>query len=114
MSLLSQRIGLRATEAMLSDGKVYAAPALKAMGIVDEICARGEGQAAVEKFIAAHRQQRPARLMLQRARRRMQPLVLEELHRVVDEWTGIAMALGAPQLRVMEMLARMQRSGVAS
>lgn len=113
MSLLSQRIGLRAAENMLSDGKIYSAATLKAMGIVDEVCATGEGRVAVENFIARHRQQRPARLMLQRARRRMAPLDLAELHQVVEEWTEIAMALGAPQLRVMEMLSRMQRGGVS-
>lgn len=114
MSLLSQRIGLRAAESMLSDGKIYTAKTLEAMGIVDEICAKGEGRVAVEKFIARHQQQRTARLMLQRARRRMQPLDLSELHRVVDEWTEAAMTLEAPQLRSMEMLSRMQRGGVAS
>ena len=113
MSLLAQRIGLRAAEAMLSDGKIYTAAALKAMGVIDEVCARGEGRMAAERFIAAHAQQRSPRLMLQRARRRMAPLDIDELHRVVDEWTTLAMALEAPQLRVMEMLSRMQRGSVA-
>ena len=65
----------------------------------------------VEKFIAEHRKHAPARLALQRARVRLAPLNRDELHRVVDEWVEIAMALGEGELRVMDMLIQMQRAG---
>jgi hypothetical protein len=35
----------------------------------------------------------------------------DELHRVVDEWVEIAMALSEGELRVMDMLILMQRAG---
>lgn len=113
MSLLAQRIGARAAERMLSDGKIYTAAVLKDMGVVDEVCARGQGEMAVEKFIGVHARHRPARLMLQRGRHRIAPLDREELRRVVDEWTETALALGKTELRVMEMLIKMQRSRAA-
>ena len=47
--------------------------------------------------------------MLQRSRHRIAPLDLDELHTVVDEWTDTAMQLGPQELRVMEMLVKLQR-----
>lgn len=108
MSLLAQRIGPRAAERMLADGRLYSAQTLKERGIIDVVCSRGEGEAEVEKLIAAHARQRPARLMLQRSRRRLSALDRAELHAIVDEWTETAMGLDAHQLRVMDTLIRMQ------
>jgi len=110
MSLLAQRIGARAAERMMSDGKIYGAAELKEMGIVDEVCPKGQGEAAVEKFIAGHAKHRTARLMLQRSRHRIARLDRMELRTVVDEWVETAMGLGKEDLRVMEMLVQMQRS----
>lgn len=109
MSLLAQRIGARAAERMLGDSRIHTAASLKALGVIDEICPKGQGELAVEKLIASHARQRSARLMLQRSRQRIAPLDRNELHTVVDEWTDTAMALGSQDLRVMETLAKMQR-----
>jgi DSF synthase len=109
MGLLTQRIGARAAERMLGDARIYKAQSLKEMGVIDEVCPRGQGEVAVEKFIASHARQRPARLMLQRSRQRIAPLCRGEMHRVVDEWTETAMGLNSQNIRVMETLARMQR-----
>jgi DSF synthase len=111
MSLLARRVGVWQAERMMRNGKIYTAAELLQMGIVDETCPKGQGALAVEKFIAAHRKHAPARLALQRARARLAPLNRGELHRVVDDWVEIAMALGESELRVMEMLIQMQRAG---
>ena len=113
MSLLAQRIGARAAERMLGDGRIHGAAALKELGVIDEVCPRGQGVATVERLIASHARQRPARLMLQRGRHRLAPLDLQELCTVVDEWTEVAMSLGTQDLRVMEMLVKMQRGRAA-
>ena len=113
MSLLAQRIGARAAERMLSDGRIYTAANLKEMGVIDEVCPKGQGERAVEKLIAEHAKHRQARLMLQRSRHRMAGLDLAELHAVVEEWTDTAMALGSHDLRVMEMLVKLQRGRAA-
>ncbi len=111
MSLLARRVGVWQAERMLRNGKIYPAAELLQMGIVDEICPKGQGVLAVEKFIAEHHKHAPARLALQRARARLAPLSRDELHRVVDDWVEIAMALGESELRVMDMLIQMQRAG---
>jgi len=112
MSLLSRRVGVHEAERMMTNGRIYSAAELKEKGIVDEICAKGEGPAAVEKFIAVHARHRTARVMLQHSRYRLAPLSYDELRTVVDEWVEAAMGLGEADLRVMEMLVRMQQADV--
>lgn len=114
MSLLAQRIGARAAERMLSDGRIHTAAALKEMGVVDEVCARGTGELAVQRLITNHAKQREARLALQRSRNRTQSLDLQELYTVVEEWTQVAMQLSSQNLRVMEALSKMQRGRAAA
>jgi len=112
MSLLARRVGVHEAERMMTNGKIYSAIELKERGIVDEICARGQGAVAVEKFIASHARHHAARLMLQRSRYRVAPLSYEELRTVVDEWVETAMQLGEDDLRVMEMLIKLQKASV--
>lgn len=109
MSLLARRVGVHEAERMMTNGRIYSAAELKDMGVVDEICPNGEGRLAVEKFVATHAKRRVARLMLQRSRHRVAPLDYQELLTVVEEWVETAMALGPDDLRVMEMLIRMQQ-----
>lgn len=114
MSLLSRRVGVHEAERMMSNGRIYSAAELKAKGIVDEICPKGQGVAAVEKFIAAHSRHRPARLLLQRSRHRLAPLNYDELRTVVDEWVEAALNLTELDLRVMDMLIKMQRADITN
>jgi DSF synthase len=113
MSLLAHRIGARQAERMMSNGRIYTARELHAMGVIDEICPKGQGVLAVEKFIAAHQRHQQARLKLQCGRHRLAPLNYEELRTVVEEWVETAMNLGAEDLRVMDMLIQMQRARIA-
>ena len=110
MSLLARRVGVYQAERMMSDGKMYSAEELHALGIVDVVAAKGEGTACVERFVAAHAKQRSARQALLRARTRMSAIRYEELRTVVDEWVDAALCLSADNLRVMDMLIKLQSS----
>jgi DSF synthase len=114
MSLLARRVGVHQAERMMINGKIYSATELKDMGVVDAVCSKGQGIAAVDKFIANHSKQRVARQLLQRSRHRLARLDYEELSMVVDEWADAAMNLAEPQLRVMDMLINLQRASVAA
>jgi DSF synthase len=114
MSLLSRRVGVHEAERMMTSGRVYSAAELKARGVVDEICPRGQGEVTVEKFIAGHARHQTARMMLQHSRYRLAPLNYDELRTVVDEWVEAAMVLGEADLRVMDMLIKMQRADILS
>jgi DSF synthase len=112
MSLLARRVGVHEAERMMTNGKIYSALELKAKGVVDEICPKGQGIIGVEKFITGHARHQTARMMLQHSRYRLAPLDYEELRTVVDEWVESAMALGDADLRVMDMLVKMQRASI--
>lgn len=112
MSLLARRVGVHEAERMMTSGRIYSAAELKAKGVVDELCPKGQGTLAVEKFIADHARHHAARLMLQRGRYRVAPLSYEELRTVVEEWVEVAMDLGEADQRVMDMLIRLQGAGI--
>ena len=108
MSLLLRRVPVCQAQRIMTSGKVYSASELQQMGLIDEVCARGDGVAAVERYIARHVRQRAARLTVRRAMERMSPLNLAELLQVVDDWVDLALALTPSELRVMDMLIHMQ------
>jgi DSF synthase len=110
MSLLARRVGVMQAERMMSNGRIYKAAELKELGVIDEVCARGDGELAVEKFILAHAKRRAAREALQRGRHRLSPLDYPEMLNVVNEWVDAAMQLGDEELGVMDMLILMQRT----
>ena len=110
MTLLARRIGVMQAEKLMSNGKIYKAGELLEMGVIDEVCAKGSGAQTVCKFIAEHSKVGPARHALQKARRRMMPLDLEEMAAVVEDWVDTARQLTPANLRVLDTLVRMQSS----
>ncbi len=113
MSLLGRRIGLAAAERMIRSGRMYSATELLEMGVVDQVCPAARGDIAVREFIEEHAKRRNARLAVQRARARMQPLDYAELAAVVADWVDVALQLGEDELRLLETLIRMQRTDFA-
>jgi len=114
MGLLSTRIGARQAERMMTNKKIYTALELYDMGLVDEICATGEGELAVERFIANHSSRLKARLKVQQSRCRHTALDHAEGVRIVEDWVETAMCLSAEELRTMDMLIMMQQREVAA
>ncbi len=108
MGLLSSRIGARQAERMMTNKKVYSASELYDMGLVDELCAKGEGELAVERFIANHQSRVKARLKVQQSRNRHEALDRAEGTRIVEDWVETAMCLTAEERRSMDMLIMMQ------
>lgn len=110
MPLLARRIGATRAAALMTQGKIYKAAELLDLGVIDQVCAHGDGEQAVRRFIGEHAQARAARHALQRARRRMVPLDLREMAAVVEDWVEVARQLTPNNLRVLETLTRMQAS----
>jgi DSF synthase len=108
MSLLTRRMPVHQAQRLMTSGKVYSAYELHAMGLVDEVCSRGDGVAAVEQHIARHANRRAARLSVRRAVERTCPLDIDELQQVVEDWVELALNLKPDALHVMDMLISMQ------
>ena len=114
MSLLTRRMPVHQAQRLMTSGKVYSAYELHAMGLVDEVCNRGEGVATVERYIARHASRRAARLSVRRAAERTCPLDLQELQQVVEDWVELALRLTPEELRVMDLLIGMQYGSSAT
>lgn len=108
MSLLARRVGPGMAERMMTNGKIYSAAELHEMGIVDVLCARGEGEKEAVRFVGEHARHRRARQAVERCRKRQAPLARQELALVVEEWVDLAVSLDEQALRVMDMLIMMQ------
>ena len=110
MPLLARRIGATRASVLMTQGRIYKAAELLELGVIDQVCARGDGEQAVRRFLVEHARARAARHALQRARRRMVPLDLREMATVVEDWVEVARQLTPNNLRVLETLTRMQGS----
>jgi DSF synthase len=114
MSLLTRRVPVHQAQRLMTSGKVYSAYELHAMGLVDEVCSKGDGIMAVERHIARHARRHGAHLSVRRALERTSPLDLAELQQVVEDWVELALGLSPDALRVMDMLISMQHGRTAT
>lgn len=110
MSLLTHRIGARQAERMMTNKKIYTAAELFDMGVVDQVCPEGQGELAVEKYVALHATRLKARLKVQASRYRHAPLDHDEGVRIVRDWVQTAQSLTPEELRALDMLIMMQRT----
>jgi DSF synthase len=110
MGLLSNYVSPKLAERFMTDSKIYTAQELYSMGIVDVVCKKGEGQRAVEDYIASNSKRLNARLKIQASRHRVSPLDYNEGMRIVNDWVDLAMHLSPDELRTLDMLIMMQVS----
>ncbi|MGH8603176.1 MAG: crotonase/enoyl-CoA hydratase family protein, partial [Gammaproteobacteria bacterium] len=110
MGLLSNKIGAKQAERMMTNKRIYSASELYDMGLIDELCSDGEGELAVERYIDVHSRRQKAFLKVQQSRYRTAPLNYEEGVIVVDDWVETAMNLSADELRTMEILMLLQKN----
>jgi DSF synthase len=113
-SFLSRRIGRIAAERMILSGRIHTAEELHGMGIVDVLAEDGEGEAATRDHIARTSRRFNAHRAVYEARRRVDPVTLEELRNVVDGWAEAALGLRDTDLRMMLRLASAQDRRVAT
>jgi DSF synthase len=107
-SFLSRRMDRARAEAMILSGRIYTAEELHKMGVVDVLAEDGEGERAVQEYIARHNRKFNAHQATYRARRRVNPVTLDELRDVVDIWAEAALNLTEADLRKMDRLCAAQ------
>ena len=107
-SFLSRRLDRARAEALMLSGRIHTAAELHSIGIVDVLVEDGEGEAAVQDYIARRDRTHNAHLGVYQSRRRVNPVTLSELKDVVDIWAEATMNLSDPNLRKMERLRRAQ------
>ncbi|WP_073054404.1 crotonase/enoyl-CoA hydratase family protein [Kaistia soli] len=113
-SFLSRRMTRDKAEALILSGRIHTAEELYDMGVVDVLAEDGEGQSAVLDYIARHNRKHNAHQSLYRARRRVNPVTLDELIDVVDIWAEAALNLTEADLRKMDRLCAAQDRRLAT
>lgn len=107
-SFLERKIGKRATETLLTSGKLYSADDMLALGVVDLVVEEGQGEAAVAEFIQSRNRCRNGMAGIAQARRRVHKLDYDELLGVVEVWVDTALRLRSRDLKLMQRLVSRQ------
>jgi DSF synthase len=108
-SLLARKIGPRAAEELILGGKVLPAARLHEMGVVDMLAKDGEGESAVQGWIAANARRRNGTQGMFRARQLVNPISREELDAIAEVWVEAALRLEERDLKMMSWLVRAQQ-----
>jgi DSF synthase len=108
-SLLSRRIGARAAEELILSGKILPAKRLHEMGIVDVLAKDGEGESAVQAWIAKNARRRSGFQGVMRVRQQVNPVTREELDAIAETWVDCALRLEDRDLRMMSRVVRAQQ-----
>lgn len=107
-SLVARKIGARQAEQMLLGGRIYSAPELYEMGLVDVLAEEGAGVAAVYDFVKRQARRSNGFQAIQQAKQRCNPVTYEEMIDITGIWVDAALRLGEKDLKVMDRLIRSQ------
>ena len=78
------------------------------MGIIDVLAKDGEGEAAVQAWIARNARRRSGHQAVMQVRQQVNPITREELDAVADTWVDCALRLEDRDLRMMSRVVRAQ------
>ena len=112
LSFLSRKVGMHMAEEMVNSGKLYTAVELYEMGVVDILAEDGEGEQALYQWIRKNHRSLNAYQAVQRAKKRVNPLTLEELYEITEIWVDAALRLTERDLKMMDRLVRAQNQKV--
>jgi DSF synthase len=107
-SLLARRIGVRAAEQLILSGRMLSAAKMHELGVVDVLAKDGEGESAVQKWIAQNARRRNGMLGVLRARNLVNPVTRAELDAIAQTWVDAALRLQDRDLKMMSWIVRAQ------
>jgi DSF synthase len=107
-SLIARRASSRVAEELILSGKVLPATRLHEMGLIDVLAKDGEGEAAVQAWIAKNARRRSGHQAVMQVRKQVHPVTRAELDAVVDIWVDCALRLEDRDLRMMSRVVRAQ------
>jgi DSF synthase len=113
-SFLDRRVGRRITEELLSTGKIYSADDMLALGVIDAVVDRGQGEAEVSALVKRCGRSRNGLVGIARARRRVAGITYQELLDVVHLWVDAALRLTGRDRKLMQRLVSRQNDMLAS
>jgi DSF synthase len=112
--LLARRIGVRAAEQLILSGRVLPVKKLHEMGVIDVLAKDGQGESAVQQWIAENRRRQNGMQAVFGLRQLCNPISRQELDAVADSWVDAALRLTDRDLRLMGWLMRAQQDRAAN
>ena len=113
-SFLDRRVGRRVTEELLSTGKIYSADDMLALGVIDAVVDRDQGEAEVSALVKRYGRTRNGLVGIAGARRRVTGITYQELMDVVHLWVDSALRLTSRDRKLMQRLVSRQNDIIAS
>lgn len=113
-SFLDRRVGRRVTEELLSTGKIYSADDMLALGVIDSVVDRGQGEAEVAALVKRNGRSRNGLAGIAGVRRRVNGITYQELMDVVHLWVDAALRLTNRDRKLMQRLVSRQNDMLAS
>ncbi len=107
-SLIARRTSAKLAEELILSGKVLPAAKLHDMGIIDVLAKDGEGESAVQDWIARNARRRSGYQAVMQVRKQVNPITREELDAVADTWVDCALRLDDRDMRMMSRVVRAQ------
>ena len=107
-NLLARRIGARGAEELILSGKILPAAKLHEMGVIDVLAKDGEGEAAVQAWIAKNARRRSGMQAVLKVRELVSPITREALDAIADVWVDCALRLEDRDMRMMSRVVRAQ------
>jgi DSF synthase len=98
----------------LSTGKIYSADDMLALGVVDAVVDRGQGEAEVSALVKRSGRSRNGLVGIAGARRRVAGITYQELMDVVHLWVDGALRLTSRDRKLMQRLVSRQNDMLVS
>lgn len=112
-NFLSRRVSPQLAERLILEGRVHSAEEMHAMGVVDILVPRGQGEQAVNDLIRQQQRIPQSYLAMNAVRGISNRVDYQELLDITRVWVDAALALDEKSLRTMDRLVKAQtrRSG---
>jgi len=112
-NFLSRRVSPQLAERIILEGRVHSAEEMHAMGVVDILVPRGQGEQAVNELIRQQQRIPQSYLAMNAVRGISHRVDYQELLDITRVWVDAALALDEKSLRTMDRLVKAQtrRSG---
>lgn len=111
-SFLARRIDPANVERMILSGRIYTAPEMAEMGIIDVLANDGEGIESLYQFLKKYKKVENTRKAIIKMRNRVNPVKIEEMIDIGEMWVDSALSLGSKDLRIMQRLIRSQNKAL--
>ena len=114
-NFLSRRVSPQLAERIILEGRVHSAEEMHAMGVVDILVPRGQGEQAVTELIRQQQRMPQSCLAMNAVRSISHKVDYQELMDITRVWVEAALALDEKSLRTMDRLVKAQtrRSALA-